>query len=219
MATATFQRARKPEEIIQRRETLLAAAAELFDGEGPQGAGLTAIAARAGFTKSNVYRYFESREDVLLQLFLREMAQMVEALETGLARIGEGDIDAIAELVAAQFAGRSRLGHLTSIVSTTLEANVSEDRIVATKREMGGLSGRIAAALSARLPGTTLDDCVWVVTMLGGLVAGIWPGANPAAPAAAQVLSRPEFAPLRPDIERDLKRAARALLASICPAG
>jgi len=73
----SFQRARKPEEIEARRETLLAAAAELFDAEGPMGAGLNAIAARAGFTKSNVYRYFESREQVLLELFLSEMDRMV----------------------------------------------------------------------------------------------------------------------------------------------
>ena len=61
MTTATFQRARKPEEITIRREAILAAAASLFDEEGPEGAGLNAIAARARFTKSNVYRYFESR--------------------------------------------------------------------------------------------------------------------------------------------------------------
>ena len=69
----SFQRARKPEEREIRREAILTAAAELFDAEGPQGAGLNAIAARAGFTKSNVYRYFESREEVLLSLFLAEL--------------------------------------------------------------------------------------------------------------------------------------------------
>ena len=44
----SFQRARQPEQITLRREQLLAAAAELFDAEGPLGAGLNAIAAKAG---------------------------------------------------------------------------------------------------------------------------------------------------------------------------
>ena len=78
-----FQRARKPEEQQLRREAILRAAAELFDAEGPQGAGLNAIAARAGFTKSNVYRYFESREEVLLSLFLAELEGFVAAFEAG----------------------------------------------------------------------------------------------------------------------------------------
>ena len=76
MTTQDFQRARKPEERIIRRDALLAAAAELFDEGGPAGAGLNAIAARAGFTKSNVYRYFESREEVLLSALRKTFAHV-----------------------------------------------------------------------------------------------------------------------------------------------
>lgn len=214
MTTTTFQRARKPEEIQARRETLLAAAAELFDAEGPLGAGLNAIAARAGFTKSNVYRYFESREEVLLNLFLDEMNQLVPALAAAVAATPENDLDALAQAVATEFASRPRLGQLTSILSSTLEANVSEDTIIVVKRTMGGMAGEIAAALRTRLPHASAEDAFWAVTMIGALVAGMWPGAHP-APAAERVLSQPEFAPHRPNIERDLPRAVRALLASI----
>ena len=114
MTTTTFQRARKPEEIQARRETLLAAAAELFDAEGPLGAGLNAIAARAGFTKSNVYRYFESREEVLLSLFLAEMGQLVPAFAAAMAATPADDLDALADAVTQQFVARPRFGHLTS---------------------------------------------------------------------------------------------------------
>jgi AcrR family transcriptional regulator len=103
-----FQRARKPEEIEARRVTLLAAAAELFDAEGPMGAGLNAIAVRAGFTKSNVYRYFESREQVLLQLFLGEMDRMVPVVCAELESTVEGDVDALAGLIAGAFSSRPR---------------------------------------------------------------------------------------------------------------
>lgn len=214
MSTATFQRARKPEEIQARRETLLAAAAELFDAEGPLGAGLNAIAARAGFTKSNVYRYFESREEVLLSLFLDEMGQLVPALAAAIAVTPEDDLDALAQAVATEFATRPRLGQLTSILSSTLEANVSEDTIVAVKRTMGGMASDMAAALLTRLPRASAEDALWAITMIGALVAGMWPGAHP-APVAERVLSRPEFARHRPSVERDLPRAVRALLASI----
>jgi AcrR family transcriptional regulator len=214
MTTTTFQRARKPEEIQARRETLLAAAAELFDAEGPLGAGLNAIAARAGFTKSNVYRYFESREEVLLSLFLAEMDQLVPALAAAIAATPEGDLDALTSAVTLQFASRPRLGHLTSILSGTLETNVSEDTIVTVKRAMGGMAAEMAAALRTRLPRASTEDALWAITMIGSLVAGMWPGAHP-APAAERVLSRPEFAQHRPNIERDLPRAVRAILASI----
>ncbi|KQU93464.1 TetR family transcriptional regulator [Devosia sp. Root105] len=214
MTSTNFQRARKPEEIQARRDTLLAAAAELFDAEGPLGAGLNAIAARAGFTKSNVYRYFESREEVLLSLFLAEMEQLVPALAAAIAATPEGDLDGLARAVTEQFASRPRFGHLTSILSNTLETNVSEDTIVMVKRTMGGMAGEMAAALRTRLPKASAEDTLWAITMIGSLVAGMWPGAHP-APVAERVLSRPEFARHRPNIERDLPRAVRAILASI----
>ncbi|WP_055046560.1 TetR/AcrR family transcriptional regulator [Devosia sp. A16] len=214
MTTTTFQRARKPEEISARRETLLAAAAELFDAEGPLGTGLNAIAARAGFTKSNVYRYFESREEVLLSLFLAEMERLVPALAAAVAATPAGDLDALARNLTEEFISRPRFAHLASILSSTLEANVSEDTIVMVKRTMGGMTAEMAAALRTRLPQASTEDAVWALSMVGALVTGLWPGAHP-APAAERVLSRPEFAAHRPNLERDLPRAVRAILASI----
>lgn len=210
----SFQRARKPEEIEARRETLLAAAAELFDAEGPMGAGLNAIAAKAGFTKSNVYRYFESREQVLLELFLGEMDRMVPVVCAGLEDAAEGDVDALASHVAGAFSSRPRLGQLTAILTGVLETNVSEETIVRTKRTMGALTARLAEALQKKLPRASVADCLWAISMIGTLVAGMWPSARP-SPAAARVLAREEFAAFRPNIERDLTRAARALLRSI----
>jgi AcrR family transcriptional regulator len=209
-----FQRARKPEEIEARRETLLAAAAELFDAEGPTGAGLNAIAAKAGFTKSNVYRYFESREQVLLELFLSEMDRMVPVVCRRMEAMADGDVEGLADLIAGEFTTRPRLGQLTAILTGVLETNVSEETIVRTKRTMGALTANLAEALQRKLPRANVADCLWGISMIGTLAAGMWPSAHP-SPAAARVLAREEFAAFRPNIERDLKRAARALLASI----
>lgn len=209
-----FQRARKPAEISQRRETLLAAAAELFDAEGSQGTGLNAIAARAGFTKSNVYRYFESREQVLLELFRGEFVGLVEALERAIGAQAPGDVPALAEAITGSFLSRPRCCALISILSSTLEQNVSEATIAETKTYMNGQSARIIAALAARLPGATPADCGWAIAMGGSLLAGMWPTANP-LPAARAVLERPEFIHMRMVPERDFKRAMVALLASI----
>lgn len=209
-----FQRARKPEEISQRRETLLVAAAALFDAEGPAGTGLNAIAAKAGFTKSNVYRYFESREQVLLELFSDEFVGLVDALELAIGAQSPGDVPALAEAITATFLARPRCCELIAILSSTLEQNVSEATIAATKMHMNDQNARVIAALAARMPGATPADCAWAIAMGGSLLAGMWPSANP-PPAARAVLARPEFVHLRMVPERDFKRAMIALLASI----
>jgi len=218
MTETSFQRARKPQERSIRREAILAAAAELFDAEGAMGAGLNAIAARAGFTKSNVYRYFESREEVLLSLFVTEIGAFRTGLVTALAGCREGDIEALAAAAAAAFVTRPRFCQLLSILSVILEQNVSEATVLAVKRATLDDIVAVAAALHRKLPGTTLEDCGWVASMAGTLVAGMWPGAHP-APAAASVLSRPEYAGLKPDLDRDLPRAIAALLRDVIRRG
>ena len=210
----TFQRARQPEQITLRRAQLLAAAAELFDAEGPSGAGLNAIAARAGFTKSNVYRYFESREQVLLELFLDEFASLADAMVAAFGARQSGDVAALAEAMTTTFIAHPRCCQLMAILASTLEQNVSEATIATTKTQMNDHSALIIAALAARLPGATAADCAWAIAMIGSLLTGMWPSVNP-PPAARAVLARPEFANLRMDLPRDLKRTAQVLLASI----
>jgi TetR/AcrR family transcriptional regulator len=209
-----FQRARQPDQINLRREALLAAAAELFDTEGPGGAGLNAIAARAGFTKSNVYRYFESREDVLLALFLDEFDRLSDAIEAAISARPVGDTAAVAEAITVCFVAQPRCCHLMSIFSSVLEQNVSEKTIESVKRHLRRRTEGIVAALMNRLPGAKPEDCGWAITMTSALVAGMWPGVHPSA-AVAAVLAKPEFAHMLLQPERDLKRAIAALLAGI----
>lgn len=210
----SFQRARKPQEQQLRREAILMAAAELFDAEGPAGAGLNAIAAKAGFTKSNVYRYFESREDVLLSLFLDELTGFAAAFEAAIAPVAPGDLRTLARVAADGFIARPRFPALLAILAGVLEQNVSEEKIIALKRSIAILNVRIATALRSRLPGPSLDDCAWVAATAATLVAGMWPSVT-ASSSVAKVLAMPEFAHLKPRPARDLARAIEALLVSI----
>ena len=213
-AVAHFHRARKPEQIAVRREAILAAAAELFDSHGPDGAGLNAIAAHAGFTKSNVYRYFESREAVLLSLFVGDFEALVDRLERVLQSVRPGDVAALARVVADEFTEHPRFCRLLSILATVLEANVSEELIVAMKRATKALSQRVALALHRTLPSVSVEDCGWVASMIATLVAGLWPTAHP-SPAAARVAAMPEFAGLKPVAERDLALAILVMFRGI----
>jgi AcrR family transcriptional regulator len=209
-----FQRARKPAERELRREAILAAAAALFDTQGPQGTGLNAIAAKAGFTKSNVYRYFESREEVLMSLFLSELDSFVADFETAVEGCASGEVEALAQASTDTFIAHPRFCALVGLLTSVLEQNVSIAKIIELKRAVTAQNSRIAGAVHSRLPKATRDDCSWAVGMVATLVGGMWPNVTPSA-AASKVLAMPEFAYLRPRPERDLKRAIAALFAAI----
>jgi AcrR family transcriptional regulator len=89
-ASETFQRARRPEQKQQRREDIMAAARELALIGGVRGVSLAGIAARAGIDKSALLRYFETREQIFLELTAREWAPWVRALHAGLDGVAPG---------------------------------------------------------------------------------------------------------------------------------
>ncbi|WP_231870349.1 MULTISPECIES: TetR/AcrR family transcriptional regulator [unclassified Marinomonas] len=53
----------------ERKEAIYQAAFTLFKEKGYEGVSFNGIAAQAGFTKSNMYRYFTSKEEVFLNVF------------------------------------------------------------------------------------------------------------------------------------------------------
>ncbi|MDX6524592.1 MAG: hypothetical protein QOI43_103, partial [Gaiellales bacterium] len=62
--TPAYQRARSAEHKEERREAILAAARELAAERSVREVSLGDIARRVGLAKSNVLRYYETREEV-----------------------------------------------------------------------------------------------------------------------------------------------------------
>jgi AcrR family transcriptional regulator len=63
-----FARARRPEQKQQRREAILEAARRLAVEHGVNHVSLGGVAAEVGLAKSNVVRYFGTREEIYLEL-------------------------------------------------------------------------------------------------------------------------------------------------------
>ncbi|MEM9071605.1 MAG: TetR family transcriptional regulator [Myxococcota bacterium] len=207
-----FQRARRPEHKEERRSALLRAAAELLDAAGIDGVTLSAIAKKAGVSKSNLYTYFESREDLLLTVLLARWKEAVEEAEVGLAPFAGCDDPArVAQILAAGYLARPQLCALSSVLSSVLEQNVSEERIVAFKRASLILGVRLTNMLSVALPSLPFDRCAWVLRPMFAVVAGLWPVSQP-PPAVARALTRPDLALMCIAWEDDLARSFEAIL-------
>lgn len=212
MASRGFQRARRPEQKRERERAILAAAAAVLEAEGPDGVTLTAIAASAGLAKSNLYRYFESREDILLQLLTSDEAEWVGQLERELAPLaGSGDTGAVAAAIAGTLAANPRLCRLTTILTTVLEQNVPLDVARRFKDRVAALSIRIGDAIGAALPQAAPDKLAELQRLVHALVAGLWPIAHP-APVIVELLGEPRYAHFACDFETDLRSAIAALL-------
>lgn len=207
-----YARARRPAEKAARREAILTAAADLLARSLLQDVSLNAIAQEAGLSKPNVYRYFESREEILLALFLRDLRSFADDVVSGLSRFAPGQADDdVATVIVEAYAKRPRLCRFLGVIASVFEHNVSTRVIEDTKRDSLGLASEVATSLHRVLPKLTFERCLWLNNMTALLVAGLWPPAHPAA-AVSKVLARPKFAALRPDFQRDLHEAVMTLI-------
>jgi AcrR family transcriptional regulator len=209
-----FQRARKPEEKELRRQAILKAARRLMSEVGSSDLSMLELARRSGVSKPNIYRYFESREEVLLQVWIEEVRALKEGLATAFATVPVGDVAATAAAITGAFAAQPRLCELTSIATSLIERNLSVEAFTAAKRTLHELGLPIAALLHERLPSIAMADCAWVASAVGVFVAGLWPAANP-GPVAGEVMAQPEFAARRPDFRRDLTRFLELMFAGL----
>jgi AcrR family transcriptional regulator len=216
MTETTWQRARQPEQKRKRRQDILDAAATLFDQHGFDAVSLNAIARQAQIAKSNIYRYFEGREDIFMSLLASDEADWVAALERTLAPLASSDdVEAVGVAIAAAAAERPRLCALTAVLSSVIEQSISAEAFIRFKTGVAQLSLRIANALHAALPSFPYERAGEFLRYLQALAAGLWPMANLPAPLIC-VLENPDFADMRTNFEADFGNGVTALLRGLC---
>jgi len=185
-----WQRARSAEQREQRRQVLLAAAARLYAAHPIQEVSLSAIAREANISKANIYRYFESREDLFLQLVLDSLAPWSESL---IRRLDSLDPPATAQAVARVFSETTiehgRFARLSSVLSTVLEHNVSTEGVVRFKIHFVSFFPALQEAVQRALGDLGPEAARHVLEAAYFLMAGLWPASHP-SPELKAALTR-----------------------------
>lgn len=211
MSESTFARARRPEHKEQRREAIIAAARGLAVQTGVREVSLGDIATRVGLAKSNVVRYFGSREEIFLTLAAREWRGWADEV-IGRLRGGDGIVDALAE----PFATRPLLCDLLSQLCTTLMYNVSAQAAGDFRSGIVDLTRELAAAVAQTPTGLTEGEA-YELAATAPLCAGTYYPASrpPLAMAELYHQEQPEPAEHGRLFVRSLKRTLAALTAGL----
>ena len=208
MTRSDFLRARRPEHKQQRTDAILFAARELARTSGVSNVTLGAVAEAVDLAKSNISRYFGTREEIYLSLLADEWQQCNQALLRRL-RHTQGTDTAIAAL-ATSIVERPLFCDLASHLPTSLELNVSVDAARAFKHAVHHYSAEAGAAL-ARVTTLTPSEGAELVAAAAGMAGLLYRAANP-PPALAQVYTEdPELAATRPTMQPTLMRLLSAL--------
>ncbi|WP_329391094.1 TetR/AcrR family transcriptional regulator [Streptomyces sp. NBC_01716] len=217
----TFQRARSEEQRAQRRRAILDTAASMLTEMPVSQVSLNELSRRVGLAKSNVLRYFESREAVLLDLLDVAWREWTEYLEGALA----SDIDAraplrergdqVAAVLAASLADRPVLCDLTSSQAAVLERNVSPDVAAEFKRTAIANVGKLAALVRAHVPELSEQDAPRFAAYCVLTAGAIWTHTQPSAAMLAAYEADPSLAAMRIDFAPSLREVLEVGLSGL----
>lgn len=212
MSASVFVRARRPEQKQQRREAILVAARELARTSGVRGVSLGAVADAVGLAKSNLSRYFGTREEIYLELLAEEWQAWARDVTD---RLGQVDDTAEAVVVLARtFVERRLFCDLLSHASTSLEQNVSVSAAATFKHTVHDLVAQTGAVVG-RATALTDREGRELVAMASGLAGTLYPAANPPEALRQLYSEDPVLAAERPDVLPTLIRMLTALAAGL----
>jgi AcrR family transcriptional regulator len=208
----TFQRARSDEQRELRRTAILDTAAAML-GEMPVAElSLNELSRRVGLAKSNVLRYFESREAVLLELLDYFLANWLTELAGELAAGIDADRPAteraeqLAEVFSRSLSDRIALCDLIGAQGGVLEHNVSIEVLMRHKRSMLGSLETMVGLVRRHLP--ELGDGAQTVCLQTTIMAGALSAyCSPPASVLAVYQAEPALAAIHLDLRPALRLA------------
>jgi len=195
----------------ERRDAILAAAADAFDRLGFAATSMEWLAERAGVAKGTLYLYFPTKEAVFLALYIRELDAWFERVDQALEKLPVDASTRLAGELADTLQQQPRLPPLAAILHTVLERNIGEAALLSFRRHLLTRISTTGAVLETRLSFLAAGDGARLLLRLHALIIGCWHAATP-APIARRVVERPELAPLRLDFSEELENTLVLLL-------
>ncbi|MEO3810616.1 TetR family transcriptional regulator [Sphaerisporangium sp. B11E5] len=213
MEHAPFVRARRPEQKRQRRQAILDAARELAVRHGVRDVTLGGVAVAVGLAKSNVIRYFGTREEIYLELAAEEWRGWRDELVARLRQVSAmpGVVAALGETLEARPLLCDLIGH----APLSLEHNVSLEAARAFKRSVLAVVDDVGAAIAATGAGLSASEGGELAGAAAALAGALYPAANPSPVLARLYAEDPDIAAACPPFLPTLTRALTALAAGM----
>jgi AcrR family transcriptional regulator len=203
-----FVRARRPEHKQQRREAILEAARDLALQRGVRAITLGDLADAVGLAKSNVVRYFGTREEIFVELCSEEGFRLRDALLPRLAEVTEVTLPRV---LASTLMDHELFCELFSQLTTHLEHNVSFPAAERLKVSSTVVVDELARAVAARPVGLDVEQATLLLTATSLIGAGLWSASRPSDVVLQVYAAHPEIVPAG-SVHATLERLVAALV-------
>lgn len=212
------KRATSDHQKRERRQAILAAAADRFQASSYELISMQEVADRAKVAKGTLYLYFKTKEELFLTLYTQALEQWFDEIDDKLRQIAAAQATCTAAEFAALVGGtlptHPMLPRLMAITHSILEHNIDAATAITFKRMLLARMLQTGQWAETCLPFLRPGQGAHSLMQLYALVIGFQSIAEP-APVVRPLLDQPELKILQIQFAEELIFALAALLQGI----
>jgi len=170
-----FKRARTIGQIEKRRQEIINACAELFDKGDIDDVHFKAIGEKTSFARSTIYKYYTSKEEILLDLLLLDVVAWVEDVNDFTEKHHKLTKEEFCHEFTQSYANNDRLLRLMSILYSVLEKNCSLEKLTDFKQNLIGFSKPVFMSLKKFFPEASDENIETFIATSSSFILGLYP--------------------------------------------
>ncbi len=158
-----------------RREEIISACRKLYETMSFKEITLKEIGQQTSFTRTSIYNYFETKEEIFLALFAQEYELFTEDLDLLCKQNTSLTLDELSSALAHALERRPLMLKLLSMNMFDMEANSRMERLIAFKTAYGKSKDAVDACLKQFVPGLSEQKRQTFLYALLPFVYGLYP--------------------------------------------
>ena len=151
-----------PELTASRREEIINACEKLYETMSFKEITIKEIGAVTSFTRTSIYNYFQTKEEIFLALMQREYEQWAEELSAIAHKNKTMSAEAFADVIAKSLEKREQLLKLLAMNHYDMEENSRPERLTDFKTAYGASLDAVRKCLSKFFPDTDTEGFIFV---------------------------------------------------------
>jgi AcrR family transcriptional regulator len=158
-----------------RKDEIIAACAKLYETMSFKDITIKEIGSVTSFTRTSIYNYFQTKEEIFLALLQQEYECWNSELTAALEEKASMTRAEFAVLLADTISRRELMLKLLSMNLYDIEGNSSTEKLVEFKKAFGRSMDLTAECAGRCIPGISKEDCVEFLYAFFPFVYGIYP--------------------------------------------
>ena len=164
-----------PELTAARKEEIVNACEQLYQTMSFKDITLKEIGNVTSFTRTSIYNYFQTKEEIFLALYEREYDRWNEELDAMLHENDALSRKELADKIAVSIANRQQLLKLLAMNNYDMEANSRPELLVSFKVAYGNSMKNVCCLLEKFCPDMTVEDIQNFIYIFFPFMFGIYP--------------------------------------------